>query len=122
MQDLRYACRQLRKSPGFAAAAILSLALGIGANTAIFQLVDAIRLRMLPVRDAQELATISFAKGSLRSGWVSTRSGRFTSAQWDALRAQQQPFQGLAAWSAARFNLSPGGEARYADAMYVSGD
>jgi predicted permease len=122
MQDLRYACRQLRKSPGFTVAAILSLALGIGANTAIFQLVDAIRLRMLPVRDAQELARIAFSKGSIRSGNVSTRSGQFTWSQWEQLRLQQQAFRGLLAWSATRFNLAPGGEARYAEGQYVSGE
>jgi predicted permease len=122
MRDFTYAWRQLRKSPGFTLAAVLSLALGIGANTAIFQLIDAIRLKSLPVREAQELATISFAKGSLRSGHVSTRSGRFTSAQWDQLRLQQQGFRGLLAWSATRFNLSPGGEARYAEGQYVNGE
>ena len=53
-------------------AAVLSLALGIGANTAIFQLVDAIRLKTLPVRDAQELATVRLPKGSTRSGSFST--------------------------------------------------
>src|SRR5260370_34600892 len=54
-QDLRYSVRTLRRNPGFAAAAILSLALGIGANTAIFSLLNAVVLKPLPVPDPQEL-------------------------------------------------------------------
>jgi predicted permease len=121
-QDLRYGARQLRLNPGFTVIAVLSLALGIGANTAIFQLVDAVRLRTLPVKDPQELAYIDFAKGSMRSGWFSTRSARFTDPQWQQLQSQQQAFTGVMAWSAARFNLAPGGEARYAEGLYVSGE
>jgi putative ABC transport system permease protein len=121
-QDISYGIRQLRQSPGFTLVAVLSLALGVGANTAMFQLVDAIRLKMLPVREPQELVSIDFAKGSSRSGWFSTRSARLTYAQWDQIRKQQQAFNGVLAWSASRFNLTTGGEARYAEGMYVSGD
>jgi hypothetical protein len=76
--DLRFGLRQLRLNPTFTAVAVLSLALGIGANTAIFQLIDAIRLRTLPVQKPQELAYIDLATGSWRSGWQSTRSARLT--------------------------------------------
>lgn len=122
MRDLRFAIRQLRKSPGFTLAAVLSLGLGIGANTAIFQLVNAIRLRTLPARDPQTLAYIDFAKGSARSGSFSTRSARFTYTQWQDLRARQQAFSGIMAWSATRYNLASGGEGRYVDGMFVSGE
>lgn len=121
LQDLRYAARQLRQSPGFATVAVLSLALGIGANTAIFQLVDVVRLRSLPVKHPQELVYVDFPPNSARSGWFSTRSARFTYALWEPLRDQQQAFSGIFAWSATQFNLSPGGEERYAEGLFVSG-
>src|SRR6185503_17849059 len=121
-QDLRYGVRLLLKNKSFTAVAVLSLALGIGANTAIFQLVDAVRLRTLPVEKPQELAYIDFAKGARRSGWFSSRSARLTYAHWDQIRRQQQAFTGVLAWSAARFNLTPGGEKRFATGLYVSAD
>ena len=58
-RDIRYAARALRRSSGFTAVAVLSLALGIGANTAIFSVIDALMWRSLPVPDAGELALVS---------------------------------------------------------------
>ena len=114
--------RQLRANPGFAAVAVLSLALGVGANSAIFQLVDAVRLRSLPVAKPRELVTVDFAKGSSRSGNRSARSARLTSVLWEQVHGLTEPFSATIAWSATRFNLAAGGEARYAEGQYVSGD
>ena len=57
-RDLRYTCRTLRRSPGFTTVVVLSLALGIGANTAIFSVIDRLILRMLPVRDPSQLVRV----------------------------------------------------------------
>ena len=121
-RDLRFALRQLRLNPTFTAVAVLSLALGIGANTAIFQLIDAIRLCALPVEKPQELAYVDMARNSWRSGWSSTRSARFTYVLWDSIRAHQQAFSDIMAWSATRFNLAENGPVRYAEGLFVSSD
>src|SRR6266566_6986083 len=93
-KDIQFGARQLRRNPAFTAVAVLSLALGIGANSAIFQLVNAVRLRTLPVQNPQELVTIDFTKNSSRSGNWSTRSARFTSAVWEKLHVLTEPFSG----------------------------
>ncbi len=122
MNDLKSALRQLLKNPGFTAVAVLTLALGIGANTAIFQLVDAIRLRTLPVRKPQELALIQIAdmngaRGNFNSGYPSV-----TNPLWEHIRDQQQAFSGTVAWNSDGFNLSSAGEPRYANGLWVSGN
>jgi hypothetical protein len=120
--DIVYGLRQLKSSPGFAGIAVLSLALGIGANTSIFQLVNAIRLKTLPVVNPWELVFIDFEPGATRAGWWPTRGATMTYPEWDQIRAQQQAFSGVFAWSAARFNLASGGEPHWAVGLYVSGD
>lgn len=118
--DLRYAIRMLRLNPGFAAVAIVSLALGIGANTAIFELLDAVLLRTLPVQAPQQLANI----GEIQHGRVGStvaRQKNFSFAIWQQIQQQQKGFSGTAAWSTERFDLGQGGEARYVDGMWVSG-
>lgn len=119
--DLHFGLRQLKRNPGFAAVAILSLALGIGANTAIFQLVDAIRLKTLPVRDPHQLVTIDFREGAARSGWWPTHDAVMTHPEWAEIRDRQQAFSGMLAWSLDRFNLTAGGAPRFAEGLYVSG-
>jgi putative ABC transport system permease protein len=119
-RDLRQAVRLLRLNPGFAAVAILSLALGVGANTAIFELIDAVMMRTLPVPSPQQLADVQLTHGG-RIGSTVARQRDFSVAMWDQLRQQQKAFTTVAAWSTERFDLGKGGEARYAEGMWVSG-
>src|SRR5260370_11265650 len=94
-QDLRYGGRLLRLNPVFTLVATLSLALGIGANTAIFQLLDAVRLRTLPVKSPQELAEVKIADFNWGSGNFSSRHPEITNPMWELIRKQQQAFSGI---------------------------
>ena len=118
MQDLRYAARSLRKSPALAVVVVLSLALGIGANTAIFTLIDAVLLRMLPVEKPQELLQI----GRRSAGDSGPAGNSFTNPLWEAVRDQQDVFSSIFAWSSTRFDLAQGGAVRNANGLFVSGD
>jgi putative ABC transport system permease protein len=122
-QDLRYGFRLLRLNPGFTAIVVLSLALGTGANTAIFQLIDSLRLRTLPVAHPEQLANVRILDRSWSSGRVHGRYADIANAQWEQIRDHQRVFSGMFAWATeGGFNLARGGEARYASGIWVSGD
>jgi putative ABC transport system permease protein len=121
-QDLKHGARLLRLNPSFTIVAVLSLALGIGANTAIFQLLDAVRLRTLPVKDPQQLAIVRIQDRSWASGRIHGRYPQITNAQWEEIRDRQEGFSSIFAWAENDFNLATTGEARYAHGMFVSGD
>ena len=121
-KDLRYGFRALRLSPGFTLIATLTLALGIGANTAIFQLIDSIRLRSIPVKNPQELGTIRIADRHWGSGQFSSQYSQLSFPIWEQIRKRQEGFAEIAAWSDQRFNLATGGEVRKAKGIRVSGD
>jgi hypothetical protein len=113
LQDLRLAIRACRATPIVSAIAVLSLALGIGANTALFSLVDALILRPLPVSHPEQL-TILTGGGSPNNG--------YSYSTWTAIRDRVNDVDGVCAWAFARFNVSPAGEMQLVDGLYVSGD
>src|SRR5205807_5602 len=121
-KDLRYGLRMLRRSPGFTLISVLTLALGIGANTAIFQLIDSVRLRVIPVKNPQELGTIRIADRQWGSGQFSSQYSQLTFPMWEQIRKRQEGFAEIAAWSDQRFNLATGGEVRKAKGIRVSAD
>src|SRR5690348_140288 len=134
MQDLRYGLRVLAKAPGFTAVAIITLALGIGANTAIFSLIDAVMLRSMPVKDPQHLVVFSWkAKtdpkyhGYSNYGDCGSSGGgsgcSFSVPLFKAMQAQVSAFSGLTAFAGPmRLDLSGNGPASMARGELVSGD
>jgi predicted permease len=112
MSDLRDAWRALKSTPLVTGVAVLSLALGIGANTAIFSIVNSLLIRTLPVREPQQL--VQLFNGPARSSW--------TNVQWEALRSHTELFSGSFAWSNSSFNLAGGGQTQVVPGIWASGD
>lgn len=117
-RDLRFALRQLRQTPVVSAVALVSLALGIGANVAIFSLVNALILKSLPIAEPQQLTVMGRLDQRNPGGAASTSA---THPQFEYLRDRQDFLAGVTAVSFARFNLSTGGEARNVPGLYVDG-
>lgn len=113
LQDIRYGLRMLRKSPGFTAVAIITLALGIGANTAIFSVVDAVLLRSLPYPNANRLVILS--EELPRAGGLNVSLPDFL--DW---RAQNRSFDEMAAFAPNSFTLTGAGEPTSVRAGFVS--
>src|SRR5580704_4273818 len=123
LQDFRYAARQLRKAPGFAAVAIITLALGIGANTAIFSLLDQALLRNLPVKDADRLVLLKY-EGS-NTGRLNSRSDGhfyFSYPMYSDLRDRNSVFSGVLATDAAQVGVQWHNQPDLVAAELVSGN
>jgi putative ABC transport system permease protein len=118
LQDIRYGIRILGRTPVITSVAILSLALGIGANTAIFSLIDAVMLRLLPVQRPEEL--VQLLRANLSGGGEGSPS--FTNPLWEEVRDHQDVFSGVFAWSESRFDLAQGGAVQNASGIFTSGD
>ncbi len=121
IRDMRYGLRLLGRSPIFTTVAILSLALGIGANAAIFQLVDAIRLRSLAIVNPHELVEVR-PDGPQAFGSYDGINSKATYALWELIRAHQGAFSATLAWGDAQFLVGRGAEARRVRGLWVSGD
>src|SRR6266571_4102053 len=106
-QDLRFGARMLRKNPGFSVAAIVTLALGIGGNTAIFTVTSAVLLKPLPYRDSRELVLLGTQrKGSNDGGGP----GGFSLNRYEQIRDHNHSFSGVAVFAPDSFNLTGRGE------------
>ena len=110
-QDLRFGARQLRKNPGFSAVAVLTLAIGIGATTAIFSVVDTVLLQGTPYHDPSQLVEISAKNPKGEEEWVSA-------GDFDDWQAQSQAFESLAAYKRWELRVLTG--AREPDEVWAS--
>jgi putative ABC transport system permease protein len=124
LQDIRYAARQLRNAPGFALTAILTLALAIGANTAIFSLLDQALLRLLPVHDPRQLVVLQ-GTGAI-TGSIQINGGAveayFSYPMYQALRDKSQVFDGLIGMDQTQVGLSYNNRSDLASAELVTGN
>jgi predicted permease len=122
VRDLRTALRGFVKSPGFSVVVVATLALGIGANTAIFELLDAVRLRSLPVVKPGELAEIRIAGGTGGFGINNGIAGNFTIPMWQEVKDHHEPFTGVFAWRPDTMLLGKPSDSHRAYGLEISGN
>jgi predicted permease len=122
LHDLRQAARALRKDRTFALTVVATLALGIGANTAVFQLVEAVALRNLPVAEPDRLVEVRIDGGNRGFGINSGGYAQLTRPLWHELRAHEKAFSSMFAWSSTGARVGDLPELRIVSALYVSGD
>ena len=118
-QDIRYGLRILGRTPVISCVAVLSLALGIGANTAIFSLIDTVMLRMLPVEKPEELTQVRIHDPRSPNDEAEPT---FTNPLWEELRNRQDFYSGIFAWSLTQFDLAQGGAVHDVNGMFASGE
>ena len=117
LQDLRYGLRVSRKSPGFTAVAVLMLGLGIGANTAIFSVVNAVLLRPLPFPEADRIMAVSHVPPPEQFPGMKTFS--VSPANYLDWRSQNDVFETMAAFAGSSMNLTGAGRPESIDAAFV---
>src|SRR5262245_54949633 len=116
------AVRQLLRNPGFTVVMVLTLGLGIGANTAIFQLLNAVRLKSLPVLNPQDLAELRMVGGNPGLGLSDGANAEMTYPLWEAVRKHCEPFSGIFAWSSGELPIGSDVETRMVRCLWTSGD
>jgi len=122
VMDLRYAWRTLLQSRGFLVAALAALALGIGANTAIFQVLNAVRLRTLPVPNPSELAEVQVQGGTKGYGITNSSHADITYPLWAELRRNQRAFSDVFAWGSTQWRIGDAGTSHRSPGLWVSGN
>ena len=121
-QDVRSALRVFAKSPGFSLVVVATLALGIGANTAIFELLDAVRLRTLPIVKPGELVAVQIVGGNHGFGINDNEFTDFTVPMWQEVKDHHDPLSGIFAWKTGDVQVGNPGDSRHVNGLEVSGD